>query len=182
MKNGITVRQYAKSRGVSYEAVRRQIQKYGADLEGHIEKKNNTSLLDEDACDFLDCHRQKRTLIIDDGGGKSEIEVLKMQIARLQAEKEALKDKIIALHEEKQLSDKQNTELIEDNARKTLLLELAEQDKEELKNTKQALQDIKVNLDAIQAACNEIQQEKENVLQELNKYHKSIFGFYRKDM
>lgn len=173
MKNGVTVRQYAKSRGISYESVRRQILRYAEDLNGHTEKKNNATYLDDDACEFLDLHRQKRTLIIDDQGGKNEIEVLKMQIERLQAEKDALKDKIIALHEQKELSDKTNTQLLEDNARKSLLLELAEKDKEELKTTKEELLEIKVNLESIKSSCEEARQE-------LNKYHKSLFGFYRK--
>lgn len=154
---GISIRQYAQARHVSYEAVRRQVLRYDKELKDHIERTNNTVFLDDEACDFLDMHRQKRAIIIDDEAHQSEIDMLKREIERLKHDKEELKDKLIALHEQQQISDKQTTQLIADKAQTDTLLAIADKMNSELK------------------------QELEASKQELNKYHKSFFGFYRKD-
>ena len=147
---GVTIRQYAKSRHVSYEAVRRQVQRYEKELEGHTEKKKQAVYLDDEACDFLDTHRQKRSVVISDDNSKAEIELLQLQIDRLQKEKEELKDKIISLQDQQKFLDDKTMKLLEDKTRSETLYEVEHKELEQAK-------------------------------QELGKYHRSIFGFYRKD-
>lgn len=142
----ISIRQYAKSRHVSYEAVRRQVTKYAKELEGHTETKNHTCLLDDIACDFLDTHRQKRAIIIDDENARAETDLLKLEIERLKKEISDQKDTIIALQNEQKA-------YIADKARNDTLLMIADKEHDELEETRK----------------------------ELAKYHKSLFGFYRKD-
>ena len=43
----MTIREYADSQAVSYEAVRKQVRLYKKELKSHITVKNNTQMLDE---------------------------------------------------------------------------------------------------------------------------------------
>lgn len=60
----ITIAEYAKSRSVSYEAVRKQINRYNIELDGHIIKQGRTQYLDSEAETFLDSKRQKDPVFI----------------------------------------------------------------------------------------------------------------------
>lgn len=53
----VSIKEYAESKGISYESVRRQIPKYEKELNGHIVKRNNTRYLDEYAVSFLNTKR-----------------------------------------------------------------------------------------------------------------------------
>lgn len=82
--NLLTIKEYAKKKNVSYEAVRKQIQKYkDNELKEHIIKKNKTQYLDEYAVDFLDNRRRESPIMLIQMDKDEEIE-------RLKAEKEAL--------------------------------------------------------------------------------------------
>ena len=41
----ISLKDYAKNKGVSYEAVRKQVSRYREELEGHIQKVNRTLMM-----------------------------------------------------------------------------------------------------------------------------------------
>lgn len=79
----ISIRDYAKEKGVSYEAIRQQIKRYKAELDGHISKVGRTQYLDDEAVDFLDQKRATNPVIVMEISKDEEIE-------RLKAEKEAL--------------------------------------------------------------------------------------------
>lgn len=152
----MTIKEYAQSRGVSYEAVAKQVRKFKEkELKKHIKYKGNLTMLDDYAMDFLDKHRQPRNVIIaaSDTDTQAELERLHNQVHQLQAELLEQKSKVNALLEEKIL-------LIEDKAKSD-----AEQNNK-LENIRQQLQ--------------ESEQERERQQQELNKYKPSLFGFYRK--
>lgn len=92
----LTIREYANSRNVSYEAVRRSIKQYDKELRTEIIKQGRTRYLSDVAVEFLDSHRQnkisKQVLLSD----KDEIiSNLKNEIIQLQA-------KIMELQEYKQ--------------------------------------------------------------------------------
>ena len=53
----VSLKEYAKNKGVSYEAVRKQVNRYKDELKGHISKVNRTQYLDEEAVAFLDSKR-----------------------------------------------------------------------------------------------------------------------------
>ena len=55
----ITMQEYAKREGISYEAVRKQVARYRSDLQEHITASNRQILLDDAAIRFLDAKRQK---------------------------------------------------------------------------------------------------------------------------
>lgn len=62
--NVTTLRDYAKQNNISYEAVRKQVVRYAAELEGHLIKDGRQQFLDEEAVAFLDAKRQKNPLAI----------------------------------------------------------------------------------------------------------------------
>ena len=53
----LTIKEYASSRGVSYEAVRMQLKRYGQQLDGFIERQGRTQYLTDEAVAFLDSKR-----------------------------------------------------------------------------------------------------------------------------
>lgn len=124
----MTIKDYATSRGVSYETVRRQVA--GAKkkaLKGHISYQGKQAFLDDYAIEYLDEHRQPRNVVVQANNEETqkELERLHNQVHQLQTELQKRTDKIAELLEEKTL-------LIEDKTRR----EIAEK---ELQETKQEL-------------------------------------------
>lgn len=60
----ISIKEYAAQKGVSYEAVRKQVSRYKKELEGHITKVSRTQYLDDEAVAFLDGKRQENPVIL----------------------------------------------------------------------------------------------------------------------
>ncbi len=112
--NVITLRDYAKQNNISYEAVRKQLVRYKAELGDHIIKDGRQQFLDEEAVAFLDAKRQKNPVAIIQMDKDERIEAL-------QKELDAAKNMIIGLQEErdKLKSEKYTLEL--ENAKIALL-------------------------------------------------------------
>lgn len=121
-----TIKEYAKEHNVSYEAVRKQVERYKKELDKHIVKKNRTQYLDDVAVDFLNERRAEKEIIIADNDSL-ELERLKIENERLRGEQEMLKDQIISLQAElihekdnyKQLQEKQILILEEKSKKKS---------------------------------------------------------------
>lgn len=103
-----TIKEYAKSNGVSYEAIRKQIKTYELELKEHIMKNGRTQYLDDYAVDFLNKKRANNTIIIQKADKDEEIERLKnenkallLKVAELQEQLLKEKDNVKALQEEK---------------------------------------------------------------------------------
>lgn len=60
----ISIKDFARDCGVSYEAVRKQIKRYAAELDGHIHQQGRTQYLDDVAVAFLADHRAPAPLAI----------------------------------------------------------------------------------------------------------------------
>lgn len=114
----ISLKDYAREKGVSYEAIRKQVARYKDELEGHIIKEGRTQYLDDAAVEFLDHKRATNPVILLEASRDDEVQrltdenkVLLLKVAELQdallREKDAVKllqeDKI-ALLEDKQQS------------------------------------------------------------------------------
>ncbi len=93
----ISIKDYAESKKVSYETVRRQVVRYEKELKDHIQVVNRTKYLDDEAVSFLDQHRDKTPVVVYDGSSESEKDE---EIKQLRAEKEELQAKILKLSEE----------------------------------------------------------------------------------
>lgn len=106
----VSIKEYAKNKGVSYEAVRKQVNRYAGELKAHITKVGRTQYLDEEAVLFLDSKRAESPIIIMESGKDEEIQ-------RLEAENKALLLKIAELQEaliqEKDVVKQLQTEKIE---------------------------------------------------------------------
>ena len=88
----ITLKDYAKEHNISYEAVRRSVNRYKEELEGHIRIEGRTQYLDDEAVEFLDTKRQQNPIVIINQDKDEELE-------RLRSEKEALLIKIAELQD-----------------------------------------------------------------------------------
>ncbi len=104
----LTIREYAKKNNISYEAVRKQVKRYGAELADSIVKKGRTKYLTDDAILFLDEKRKKNPVIVVAKDKDEQIEALKqenknllLQITSLQAQLIEEKEKVNLLQGEK---------------------------------------------------------------------------------
>lgn len=138
-----TIRDYAKTRNVAYESVRKQVKRYSKELKGHT-VKDGATMLDDFAVEFLDKHRMKRDVNVIQEPDAQETQ---QEITNLRAEIEQLKQKLV---------DAQ-TEII--NAKNETLATHAKY--QELLERNQLLLEQKDT--------------------ELQTYHKTIFGLYRKE-
>ena len=118
----MTIREYATSRAVSYEAVRKQVRQYKKkELKKHITYQGRTAELDDFAIEFLDKHRQQRSVVMQASTEETqkELERLHNQVHQLQEELQRKSDKIVGLLEEQKglIEDKTKKEILEkDNA------------------------------------------------------------------
>jgi len=151
----MTIKEYSMSRGVSYEAVRKQVSALKKkELKKHIKYNGRTAELDDYAVEILDQHRQQREVVVvaSNIDTQKELEKLHNQVHQLQAELLKRADKITELIEKNSLLLEEKTLLIEDKTRR----EIAEKELQEVK------------------------QELTTSKEELNKYQRTIFGLYKK--
>ena len=109
----MTIKEYAISRAISYEAAAKQVRQYKKkELKKHIKYNGRTAELDDAAVEFLDKHRQPKNIVVTASNEESqrEIERLRNQVFQLQGEINNLLKEKSALLEEKVL-------LIEDMAK-----------------------------------------------------------------
>jgi len=104
----VSIKDYAHAKGVTYEAVRKQIGRYSTELEGHISKTGKTQMLDEYAVEFLDSKRNNNAVAVFNVQRNAEIDDLKAQVAEMEAQIEAAKAKVLEQAEElKKSAEKQ---------------------------------------------------------------------------
>lgn len=145
----MTIKEYASSRGISYEAVRQQINRLRPGIDEHITKQGRTRLLDNTAVSMLDDKRKgsKVSVIHTDTVSKSEtIDKLKNEIILLQKQ-------LLACQDELKIAS-------ENSAR---------------------LEAVSVINKHQQSQIEQLQAENNGIKSELGRYHKTIFGLYRRD-
>lgn len=162
----MTIREYAKQKGVSYEAIRKQIARYKDDLDGHLIREKRSILLDDFAVEFLDDRRRESPVIVLNESEKESVERLKAQLEAVKNELIATQKTVITLQEEKQL-------MIEAKTKYDLLLE---------SNTEQqkTIDDLRQNLQDAKEETKKIRKERDKATAEAKSFRKSVFGFYRK--
>ncbi len=95
--NIISLRDYAAQKNVSYEAVRKQVRRYEAELEGHIIKDGRQQFLDDDAVAFLDAKRQKNPVVVMQRNKDDTLDELRRQKEDLLVKVAAQADQIAEL-------------------------------------------------------------------------------------
>lgn len=160
--------EYARSRGISKEAVSKKIKKYQQELKGHTKTSGRALELDEFAVQFLDQHTATKQVIIEAGTSESKLMIdnLKQEIAQRDAE---LKE-----------TYKRITELLEDN-QKMLVIEAKNQLLiEEGSKLQERIIETETRCSSYISKLSEVEQELQECRSEADSYHKSIFGLYRK--
>ena len=87
----VSLGDYAASRGISYEAVRKQVNRHKGSLEGHITKQGKKQMLDDEAIAYLDEHRSDKVVLMQP--------VVNDEVQRLEAENKALLMKVAQLQD-----------------------------------------------------------------------------------
>ena len=115
----VSIKEYAKNKGVSYEAVRKQVNRYKNDLAGHIEKVNRTQYLDEEAVAFLDNKRAENPIVIMDIEKDEEIQRLENENKRLLLKIAELQEALLNEKDQVKLLQNEKIELLEAKNQKT---------------------------------------------------------------
>lgn len=113
----VTLKEYASSKGCSYEAVRKQVNRYKKELDGHISKVGRTQYLDEDAVIFLDSKRASNPIIVLENGKDEEIKRLNEENKRLLIKIADLQDALLQEKDQVQELQEQKMKLLEQKER-----------------------------------------------------------------
>lgn len=149
----MTLQEYASSRGITYEATRQAVKRAEPDILPHITKQGRTRILDLEAVTMLD---KLRT-------GK-RVKVIRQNTPEPDETIDRLKNEIIILQRQLLEAREQNQQTALLNAQSVARLE--------------AMTDTNNRL---QSELDTKQSELEQLKTENAKYHKTIFGLYRKD-
>lgn len=109
----VSLKEYAKNKGVSYEAVRKQVNRYKDELKGHISKVNRAQYLDEEAVAFLDSKRAESPIIIMESGKDEEIQRLEMENKALLLKVAELQEALLKEKDQVKLLQNEKIELLE---------------------------------------------------------------------
>ena len=93
----MTIREYADSRNITYEAVRQLVKKLSSELDGHITKQGRTRVLDTEAVKVLDDRRTGTRVSVIRPKATEDTEIidqLKNEIILLQRELLGCKDEL----------------------------------------------------------------------------------------
>ena len=162
----VTIKQFADSQGISYEAVRKQLHKYSEELSGHVIRKDRTRYLDEVAVKFLQERRRESPIILQNMDQGEEISRLMDQVESLRAQLVSAQNKLLESQERIISLQDEAQKALEDKARYTALLEDNETKEKKLQETEERLRRVEA--------------ERDEAVQESKSYYKSWFGFYRK--
>lgn len=119
----ITIKDYARGRGISYEAARQQISRYmerevdGFRLADHISKVDRTQYLDDEAVAFLDERRAKNPVVIQQEERDETIDRLRAEVDLLQKRLIAAQDEYRDLLKEKHAIEMREQGLLADKQR-----------------------------------------------------------------
>ena len=154
-----TVAEIAKQRNVTERAIYKQIKNHSEELEGHIQKIGGKQWLDDYACKLLEEASGSSAPVIVEEIQEQEVEELKKEIARLQAEREedqrALREMALSMSK------------------------ILEQYNEGMKLVSESQLYIEQR-DNVKRELERVQKECEDKDQELARYQRTVFGLYKK--
>lgn len=109
----VSLKDYAKNNNISYEAVRKQVNRYADELGEHIIKDGRQQFLDGDAVSFLDAKRKKNPVVIYQANKDEEIERLQKEKEALLLKLAAVQDQLIRIQEENNLLKDEKREILQ---------------------------------------------------------------------
>lgn len=137
----LSIKDFARDYGVSYEAVRQQVKRYQAELDGHIHRQGRTQYLDDVAVAFLSEHRSKPAMVVYDAGDDRRVQ--------------ELQEKVNSLLEDKADREKKISELSEWKAEHAVALAAAEQTRLALVASEAAQKALEASRDEYRAKADE---------------------------
>lgn len=173
----MTIKEYAKTHGISYEAVRKQLSRYRKELDGHITTSGQTKYLDDFAVEFLDKRRKSNPVVVLRQSEREEVEILKEQIEALKNELMTTQKRVIELQSENQL-------MLADKIKYDLLLESSNEKQTMIDTLRDDLKSARADADRTRKESDEtrekLEKERDAAQADARSYRKSVFGFYRK--
>lgn len=148
----VSIKDYAREAGVSYEAVRKQMKRYSEELEGHIHQQGRTQYLDDEAVAFLDQHRLEKPIVVYEAGYDRQLRELEDTIAQLRAENEDLNKRLTKASEKV-------SELAEWKADNAMLIAEATQTAKLLEATNADLDQARKDAEAAAQRAAELEQQ-----------------------
>lgn len=109
----ISIKDYAKEKGVSYEAIRQSVDRYKDELEGHIVKQGKTRYLDETAVEILNSKRAVNPVVIVNEDKDERIAALEEENKALLQRVAALQDQLLKEKERVTLLQQEKIELLQ---------------------------------------------------------------------
>lgn len=163
----ITVKEYAEQKGVSHQAVYKQLQTHAEELKPFIVMNGRTRMLTDEAVAILEQYRETNPQIIERTNDKERVEELENQIKIFLTRENELERKVAKLSEELKDAYKKDAE----NAH---LIAEAESNKLLLQMKSDAYAEEKERADQLHLQNQQLQTE-------LGTFKKTIFGFYKKE-
>lgn len=176
----VTLKQFADSKGISYEAVRKQVVRYADELKGHITVKQRTQYIDDWAVTFLSERRRESPIVMVTEDQRTEIEKLTEQVETLKAQLVAAQNELLSAKDQVITLQGETRQLIETKANYESLLTAHTIQEEKMKGMETDLTRAEIQREADQKRMEELQKERDQAIAEANSYTRSIFGFYRK--
>lgn len=133
----LSIKDFARESGVSYEAVRQQVKRYQTELDGHVHRQGRTQYLDDVAVAFLSEHRSKPAMVVYDAGDDRRVQ--------------ELEERVNSLLEEKANQAVRISELLEWKAEHALAIASAEQTRLALAASEAAQKALEVSRDEYKA-------------------------------
>jgi chromosome segregation ATPase len=170
-----SIKEYASSRGISYEVVRRQMKRYANELEKFTTKQGRQTYLNDQGVEFLDQHRAPKTLVVEYPDNE-----LKDEIERLRAQIEHYRDTIDRLNATIIEKDKEQSQLIEDKTRYQTLLEIRDNEHAQLEQAQKELTESRSDLKHTALELENVKAELKEKADEVGRFKKTLFGLYRR--
>lgn len=173
LNNMITIKEYAEQKGVSHQAVYKQIQTHLGELEEHIITQGRTRYLTDEAVAILEKYRDTNVQIIERTNDKELIAELKQNIEKLlQRENELEREKSSLSIELKEVYKKQ--------AEDARLVASAENNRFLLEEKTKKLQEQEQLYLSAKAEADSLYLQNQTLQAELKTFEKTVFGFFRK--
>ena len=95
----MSIKQFADSQGITYEAVRKQVVRYAEELSDHVIRKGRTQFLDETAIEFLKERRRESPIVLQTIDQSEEISRLQAQLESLRSQLVSAQNKLLETQE-----------------------------------------------------------------------------------
>lgn len=113
----LTIKQYAINKGVSTQAVYKQIKTHEKALEGHIQKINGSRYLDDEAVAYLNCQSENAPSVVIQENNSERVAELEADKQLLLLKINQLQEQLIAKCEKIEKLQQSNIELLETDQR-----------------------------------------------------------------